>query len=370
MPITPTTEIVGYEEHQTTPIKSRIQGTIDFLESQGIKGKKEDVFRFNNVSHSTGYRLLSFSNPRRLHNDPTKPETRGRKSIVTREQIETMEHLLETEGLEARGLTWEQLGLEAGCEASGKTIQRVMGSMDYRKCVACRKGWVNRRTAEKREDFARIMLERYPSPHDWKTVRFSDEVHFGWGPQGRLLIVRKPGQRYCSDCIQHQDSPSPKDEKRFHCWAAVGYNFKSPLVFYDIPGNSNGKMTLKGYIEHILEPVVKPWLIDGQDFVLEEDGDSGYGTGAKNIVRTWKEEHSLRSYFNAPASPDLSPIENCWLPPKQHMKKYPHWDDVTTKELINEGWDLVTQDFINEKVLSMPARLQQVIDLEGKMTGF
>ena len=48
--------------------------------------------------------------------------------------------------------------------------------------------------------------------------------------------------------------------KRIHAWGAIGYNFKSELKFYDIPSNSNGKMTQKDYIEQILEPVVKPWI--------------------------------------------------------------------------------------------------------------
>jgi hypothetical protein len=83
------------------------------------------------------------------------------------------------------------------------------------------------------------------------------------------------------------------------------------LVFYDIPSNDNGKMTQQFYKYHILEPIVEPWLQLVQSFWLEEDGDSGHGPGKNNIVRKWKEEHHLQ-YFNYPASPDLSLIENCW----------------------------------------------------------
>jgi hypothetical protein len=104
------------------------------------------------------------------------------------------------------------------------------------------------------------MLERYPRPKDWHHVRFSDEVHFGWGPQGKILIIRKPGMRYCQDCIQEEAQPAEKDRKRFHCWAAIGYNFKSLIHFYNVPGNTNGKMSQRIYIDSILEPIVKPWL--------------------------------------------------------------------------------------------------------------
>ena len=141
-------------------------------------------------------------------------------------------------------------------------------------------------------------------------------------------------------------------------------------MFYDVPSNTNGKMSQRVYIDQILKPVVKPWLEAGHDFVLEEDGDSGHGPSRKhNIVKAWKKENKLESYFNCASSPGLAPIENCWLPPKQHLNKYPHWDDATTKELILEGWGQVSQDFINERVLSMLERLRNVIERKGYMVG-
>ena len=123
------------------------------------------------------------------------------------------------------------------------------------------------------------MLQRHPEPEDWDRVRFSDEVHFGWGAQRQLCIIRKPGERYCINCIQDKEEPTDKakDEKRFHCWAAAGYNFNSNIIFYNVPGNTNGKMSFQVYINQILEPGAEPWLLEGHDFALEEGGDSGYG---------------------------------------------------------------------------------------------
>lgn len=150
----------------------------------------------------------------------------------------------------------------------------------------------------------------------------------------------------------------------------MGHNFKSDIHFYNVPGNTNEKMSQRVYIDSILEPIFKSWIEAKHDFVLEEDGDSGHGPGKSNIVKTWKQNHDLEYYFNCSSSPDLSPIENAWLPSKQYIRKYPHWDDSTTKGLIYEGWATVSEAFINEKVASMPERLRAVIDSEGKMTGF
>ena len=236
--------------------------------------------------------------------------------------------------------------MEAGVNASGRTIQRAMGTMGYRKCIAYLKSWTPPSTAKRRLAYAQKMLQKYPTPEHWKHVRFNDEVHFGRGPQSKLRIICKPGQQYCHDCIQYQDNPDKKDQKQFHCWAAMGYDFKSDIVFYNVPSNTNGKMSQQVYIDAILEPVVQSWLNAGQTFVLEEDRDSGHGTSKSNIVRTWKQEHGLKSYFNCASSPELAPIENCWQPLRAHMRKYPHWDDKTTRDLITKGWAGVSQHLL------------------------
>jgi hypothetical protein len=83
-----------------------------------------------------------------------------------------------------------------------------------------------------------------------------------------------------------------------------------------------------------------------------------------------KKKNNLEHYFNCAHSPDLAPVENCWRPPKQSMSRFPHWDEFETRELALEGWQKVSQHFINEQVDTMPRRLQDCIDLEGQLTGW
>jgi hypothetical protein len=114
---------------------------------------------------------------------------------------------------------------------------------------------------------------------------------------------------------------------------------------------------------------VKPWIEQRDDFVLEEDSDSLHSpTDNNNIVQQWKKKHRLESYFNCAQSPDLALIENSWQPTKAHTRKHAHWDNKTLMELILEGWDRITQDWINRRIDSMPARLQEVINREGKLS--
>ena len=180
-PTTPTTEVTWDQLWQKpTPVKARIQGAIDFLKSEGITGKNEAVFQANGVSHATGYRILRSSKPRTLKNDPTREETRRGHNNITPERICEMEKILENEGLEGRSLTWMQLGFEAQVEASEATIRRAMGTLQYHKCLACRRGWQSPSSKKNRVQFAESMLARYPNPEDWDCVRFSNEVHTLW----------------------------------------------------------------------------------------------------------------------------------------------------------------------------------------------
>jgi hypothetical protein len=366
----------GTIQHHDTPRKARVKGAADYMKYRNIPFMHIDLFRFNNVSKHRGWAMLKVDNElfdRRHHNNEVVPEKRGRPPILSAKDLERCDRFLQDLGWSARSMTWSQLAEELDSDCSGQTLKDHLGSMDYHKCIACSKGWVLEKLAKRRKEWAKVMHQKYPEPEHWRRVRFSDEVHWSVGPEGKCKIIRKPGERYCSDCIQHYlNGEDEKMNVRQQSWAAIGYNFKSDLNFHTTKSR-NGKMSLEVYRDQILEPIVKPWLERGDDFVLEEDNDSGHGGGASkkgNIVKTWKKKHNLEHYFNCSNSPDLAPIENCWRPPKQFMARFPHWDEFETRELALEGWQKVSIHFINEQVDSMPRRLQDCIDLEGQMTGW
>ena len=143
-----------------------------------------------------------------------------------------------------------------------------------------------------------------------------------------------------------------KDIKRLHCWGAVGFNYKSDLIFYD-NGTSNGKMDQNTY-RSILAEGTAGWPTGT---CLEEDRDSGHGVHLNIELQQWKNESGLTFYFNYPASPDLTPIENCWLAPKEELRGRSHWNDETVKDLATRGWEQLSRKTINSWVNSMPERL-------------
>jgi hypothetical protein len=97
-------------------------------------------------------------------------------------------------GWTARIMTWAEIAEELDLDVCGNTLRNYMGSMDYHKCIACSKGWISGKLAPKRKDWASVMKERYPRPQVWHRVRFPDEVHWIVGPEGKVRIIRKPGE--------------------------------------------------------------------------------------------------------------------------------------------------------------------------------
>lgn len=285
--------------------------------------------------------------------------------------MKTIESFIESNGFDGRTIPYAAIPAAAGLDldVSAKTVRRALGSLNFRFFVACQKKWISPQHKERRMEYARTMLERYPDKEDWRHVRFSDECHFGWGSEGKCYVLRRPWERRCSDCVVESRDPAEKDIKRVHCWAAVGYDFKSPMVWYD-SGNSNGKMTLKTYRDQILEPVVGEWLRQGQTFVLEEDNDSGHGTGKSNIVRIWKKENGLTHYFNCAESPDFPPIEKAWLAPKEEVRKHAIWDDSTLVEYAELAWEGLLQESINSWVDEIPQIFKYCLELEGAITAY
>jgi hypothetical protein len=359
------------QKHWTTSSKARLQGAKSFVAAEGIRHTDRQLFRHFNVPQSSGRRILQDS-PRQFHHNPYSDETRGRNKILQDHHINAIERLLWTGGYEARSLPWASLLSAAGCDFEGeppstRTIRRVLYQKDWRKCIACSKGWTSKKHAEGRVAAASRSLLLRPTPEDWEDIRWSDECHFSFGPEGKHKIIRTPGERECPDCIQYRTRPTSAEETyRCHCWAAIGYNFKSQLVWYTTK-SKNGAITQRDYIDQILDPVVKPWLNTQQPFILEEDGAFGHGPSGDNIVAQWKGKHKLQFYFNTPGSPDLSPIENAWKAPKAYLKEHAIWDQEAIKDAAEEGWEALTEDTINNWVHSMPQRMKDVLKAGGQL---
>lgn len=342
--------------------KAMVRGTISYLESQGLPVNKSAIFRHFELSRSQGYSAMTV--PPSLRNDPHWEEKRGRNRKISDEDQAKMESILWDEQYDNTDLTWAALAKEAGVDAScsKRTLHRTMGTLGYRRCLRCGRAWVHKKNRERRMEYSKRMAELFPQPQSWRRVRFSGELTFGFDPDGRVRLVPREGEKHCVNCAE--DGKWTKDVKTVSAWVAIGYGFKSELVFYD------GTMEMADYRDKILDGVVKGWVERGDDFVLEEDFDvfAHGGLSKVNLVQTWREKHALESRFGCSESPDLSPLDSLWPVGKTwERQEGAGWEEEELREAARKAWEGIDQDRINLWVEFMPSRLRQVVEIGGRM---
>lgn len=232
---------------------------------------RSDIFKQFGFRKIAGWRALREAHPDHRTFSNAFEETRGRLKALSDEDFAIFEKFLESEGFDGRTTPWAAMpaaaGLDLDSEPSGRTIQRALKTRDFRFCVACQKSWISSKLEDVREEYCRCMLEKYSRSEDWHYVRFTDEVHFGYGPQGRVYVCRRPWERTCLDCFVEKKAPEKEfdaKQKRYYAWGAVGYDgFKDGLHWYDVPSNTNGKMNFQTYHDAIFQPIVGVWVVRG-----------------------------------------------------------------------------------------------------------
>ncbi|KAI0199079.1 hypothetical protein F4808DRAFT_434120 [Astrocystis sublimbata] len=369
-------------KRDTEALRKRIHEGKALLDKFGANYTKRQLFEHFGVNDRTGYRLLR-EDARHIPNSPFLNETRGRKRYFTEAQIDQMVDFLEREAWESRTLPWQSLPQASGIEypedaqqPDHKTVRRAINSRGWHKCQQCTKFWVQYGAADRhewlvrRETFAREMLNQLGgNPENYRHIRYSNELHFTFGYQGKFTVTRRAGERFCTDCFQHRTRTveSASRPPCLNAWVCIGHDFKSKLIFYNVD-NTNSALTMGAYRDQVLEPHVKKWLERGDHFVLE-DGIAVPGSQFENnIVNQWKAEHGLQCFSSSAEAPDIGLLDSCWKRPKManRKQKIPPRDEETLRNLAIDGWDALSQAAINEWCDAMPSRLLDIVNANGQ----
>jgi hypothetical protein len=214
---------------------------------------------------------------------------------------------------------------------------------------------------------------------EWLKVRWSDEVTFLIGGRSaKEKVTRKRGERTHPTCIQHQ----------FHrggtipvnAWRAIGYGYKSPLLFIDGTGK-RGAFKQVDYLCQILEPhiqsiieafaAVTHLLAPPTEPLFMEDGNSAHGhKSSRNCCARYRTAHGIILMPHPSTSPDMNPIEKCWRRIKQslHRRKHQPTTIAEMQAAVTEEWEAIPQEWINELILKQEHWVQVLVERHGWST--
>jgi hypothetical protein len=165
-----------------------------------------------------------------------------------------------SENYTTRRMTFEQVRSALNIPASARTIRRELRKAGYQRCIACSRPFISRIQAKKRLGFARLHRWWGTSDYaasrlgggDWRKVVWSDECSWELGKNGRVWVTRRVDEHRCLDCIW---SVYRSGRVTVMVWGAIGWDWKSPLVFLEkLPGRKG--ICSKAYLQQVLQPIV------------------------------------------------------------------------------------------------------------------
>ena len=205
---------------------------------------------------------------------------------------------------------------------------------------------------------------------DWKKVIFSDEVTFSSDNDGRQIVYRSRASRYDS---RHVATRFSSGRVSVMCWGWMSSDGLGTLWRLD------GKLNAQHYkivLENIMVPTVRIMFPDEEEIIFQQDNHPAH-TSAE-VMKWFSERPYIKLIDWPPRSPDLNIIENVWAEVKRTVKKIMHRSRrrPTTKnalwEIVQKAWNRVSsrRRFLRRLLLSMPRRIQAVIDVEGLHTRY
>lgn len=272
----------------------------------------------------------------------------GRKSTtigVTKKRIIS---LATTELMSAR-----QIKAELGLRQSRRTIQRVLGScpsLTYKKFKTRPHLTAAHKSA--RLAFARRSIE---NRLDWSKIVWSDEKKFNLdGPDGIKYYwhdLRREPRRF---------SKRQFGGGSLMIWGAFVNDTILNLHIMDGTYNAERYCDMLG---ECLEPFMQP------EWTFMQDGASIHR--AKD-TKKWLHERDIPILEWPPNSPDLNPIENLWgllaRTVYANGRQFSNKEELKVEILMQ--WDLISGETLVNLVNSMPKRIIDVIQCNGKNTKY
>lgn len=214
--------------------------------------------------------------------------------------------------------------------------------------------------------WCQIQLELRARSYFWRKVVWCDVIHWSTGPNYVRKVKRRPGKlerdRASNTQGREDNHPDPELQQKFHIFCVVGYNFVFAIP-YDA-GNSNSKMNSDTFLQ--LLPQLHREIL-GLERILYADRDS---THISKSTLNWMDLHGMEYLIGPPKSPDLSIMET-WV--KVLREKFYQRRCASTHAGVQrfyKVWADLNPEKINETIDSYPARLHEVIRVEGRATRY
>lgn len=242
---------------------------------------------------------------------------------------------------------------------SARTLRRrLSGEMGLKSYKSAPKPLLSKKNIQDRLSFC----QRYKdlTPEDWHKVLFSDETTIRQYYNYHRFVRRPPGQRY----NPRYTTSTVKHPTHVMIWGSIAATGRCGLWFLPPGETINSKVYLS-----ILKEKLQNFMTIRNCSVFQHDGAPCH---TARLIKQWLDGQHIEVLQPWPgSSPDLNPIEHCWVLVKRKVSdlRPTSYDDLVHK--IKLVWcQQITEDYCKKLVESMPDRIRAVLDAKGGPTRY
>lgn len=207
--------------------------------------------------------------------------------------------------------------------------------------------------AKKRLQFARKRLK-----DDWKYALFTDEKTFQVG---------STKHKSWQDSNDRQTDEYKRHPPKIHVWGGIGLHFKTELFLFQENMNSTLfckilKARLPPRHSFNLPPHGK------NKWILVQDNDPKHKSMESKKVLDRLAPDRIQDWPSN--SPDFNPMEDIWSTMDSELKKVTPQTIPVLKSTLKKIWKNLDETKIKASIESIPRRLEQCIEREGKRTSY
>lgn len=241
----------------------------------------------------------------------------------------------------------KQYAIEYKKDIGRRAVASLLALEGYRPIVRPKHPALDNRDA--RKAFTKKWARKSP-----KNVVFSDEHFVSTNASTtHKMLVKRGARPVPKSCKRRQNVPN------FQIWAAIGHDYKSPLVIFPIRKTTAGddddsgdkrknnfRLDAKGYTRRCL-PKVKAHL-QRPGIIFMQDGARCHWA---NSVKAYFAKNGITAMTDFPASsPDLNPIESVWAQLNRLIYAKRPKSVPALRAAAISAWDAIPQHQINNYI--------------------
>lgn len=290
---------------------------------------------------------------------PTPGKRTGRPTMLNPQQIEELVRYV-CSSRTTRLMSYLHLatGPFSHWQVGQYVIRHALRQEGFSRYIARAKPPLSPKNIQSRLQWA--LEHRHWTQEQWSRILWTDETWVTGARHRRQWVTRRKGEELDPTCVIDKI----RKRKGWMFWGSFSGTTKGPYLFWE---KEWGTINQESYCTRIV-PLIDGWIRLNPALVLMQDGAPGHSAGE---TYTELRERGITVIYWPAYSPDLNPIETVWNWMKQYIEET--YGDVQLsydrlRAAVQEAWDSITEQRLQELIGTMGQRCQDVIDAQGGHT--